>query len=122
MYQITVATSFTARHQLDLPHGMREPDHEHLWRVEATVRSETLDDCDLVMDFHVLERYLREVTAPLSAVSTIKQLPEFSYQNPSAERVAEFIFKNLRPRLPQRVALAQVVVWEEGSCRAVFEA
>ena len=44
----------------------------------------------------------------------------FDGVNPSAERVAEHLYKQIAPHLPQAVRLAGVTVTEAEGCRATY--
>jgi len=120
MYEASKEVVFRAGHGLALGAGERERVHRHNWRVRATVRREELNGEGLVLDFQELERALRGAVEPLSQAARLEDLEEFRGMNPSTERVARTIYERLRERLPAGVELAEVAVWETGSCRAAY--
>lgn len=61
MFAIEVHATFCATHQLRLPGDKLEPQHGHDWCVTARVASQQLDALETVMDFHILERMLKEI-------------------------------------------------------------
>jgi len=121
MYTVAVEIVFPAGHYLQLS-GMKEPLHQHDWRVRAQVGAQMLNQYELLMDFHHLQRLLLKITEPISRAGVLNELDYFKTNpiNPSAERVAEFIYQQLEQLLPQGVTLMEVTVWETDDCRASF--
>lgn len=117
MFQITTTRSFSAAHQLRLYDGSLEPLHGHNWQVKVTVAAANLDTIGVVMDFHELERLLDQVIAPLHN-RHLNDTPGFASINPSAENVALHVARLLR--LPERVRLVAVEVWETPANSAVY--
>ena len=118
MYELIIERVFHACHALRLD-GELEPMHAHDWNVQARIARRDLDTDDLVMDFHELERLLEEVLSPLRD-TTLNDLEMFRRVNPSAERVAEHLFRTLAPTLPDEVKLVELTVTEAPGCRAVY--
>lgn len=108
-FAISILRRFRASHQLRMYDGSLEPLHEHDWLVKVTIGSDELDRIGLVMDFHELEGRMDQLLAPL-ADRSLNDVPAFADANPSAEQVARHIAGELR--LPQRVSLRAVEVWE----------
>ena len=120
MYTIAAEVVFHACHHLLLPQGHAEPSHQHAWRARATVEADNLDGCQLVMDFHLLERLLQQVVAPLTQHPSINDAPDFARINPSAERVARFMYDRLADLIPPPARLTKLTVWETDTCRATY--
>ena len=120
MYKVESEIEFEASHYLLLAGGQREETHSHPWRVRASVEADGLDESGLVMDFHHLQRLLAEIVAPMSMAGVINEMSEFSNDNPSAERIARYIYEQLAGRLAGNVRLAEVLVWEGIGCRAGY--
>ena len=114
-YEISIRQSFSASHQLRLYDGSLEPLHGHNWTVVVTVAADTLDQIGVVMDFHVLERKLGNILAPLTG-RHLNEVPPFANLNPSAENVAMHIAISLT--LPPKVRLISVEAWETPDERA----
>ena len=133
MYQIRIERTFNASHALRLYDGSVEPSHGHDWQTKVDVQAQKLDEIELVMDFHALERIVGQVLADLHH-RDLNQHPAFAGVNPSAERVAEHIYRAVAARLPEqgdhgdqgnhrgepRAKLVRVTVTEAPGCEASY--
>lgn len=108
---------FAASHQLRLYDGSVESLHGHNWKVTVTVSAGELDEIGLVMDFHVLDRRVERILREFDN-HHLNDVELFGGRNPSAENVALAIAENLR--LPKRVKLVSVEVWETAGNSAVY--
>jgi 6-pyruvoyltetrahydropterin/6-carboxytetrahydropterin synthase len=117
-YSITTTREFSAAHSLRLYDASHEPIHGHNWRVSVTVSADKLDSIGVVMDFHLLEKLVDEVIRPMHNRS-LNDLPEFAATNPTAENVAVHLASSLK--LPEKVRLSKVEVWETTNCSATLE-
>jgi 6-pyruvoyltetrahydropterin/6-carboxytetrahydropterin synthase len=104
MFEVSVEAMFSAAHAL-LIGGDREPVHGHNWHIVATVAGPALDPDGLLVDFHVLERALADITRRFHNFN-LNAAPPFDKVNPSAERVAQYIAYTLEDRLAQMHSLA----------------
>jgi len=119
MFTVMIESEFTASHQLTYEDGRKEELHEHLWHVRTAVQARELDKMGLVMDFHELQRLLREVLDRLDG----KQLESAVFldsRNASAENVAWFIYDMLSPKMPPDRRVLWVEVTEAPGCRARY--
>ena len=116
-FRITTTQEFAASHQLRLYDGSLESLHGHNWKVTVTVGAAELDEIGLVMDFHVLDRRLERILRELHN-HHLNEVEMFGGRNPSAENVALTIAENLR--LPRKVELVSVEVWETEGNSAVY--
>lgn len=93
MFEVRVQDDFAAAHFLKDYHGKCENLHGHNYKVYVHVQGKTLDEGGMLLDFTVLKKALKEV---LSAIdhTNLNDIKEFN-DNPSAERIAMFIYKNL---------------------------
>ncbi|MDR3343255.1 MAG: 6-carboxytetrahydropterin synthase QueD [Treponema sp.] len=98
MFSVRVEADFAAAHFLSHYHGKCERLHGHNYRVRLWARGETLDGGGMLTDFGVLKGALRDVTAQFDH-SNLNDNPVFN-NDPSAERIACFIFKALEVALP----------------------
>ena len=98
MYSARVETEFAAAHFLDSYHGKCENLHGHNYRVRLHVRGESLDEGGMLADFSVLKKILRSVCGELDH-SNLNDMDCFM-NNPSAERIAKFIFDKVKEKLP----------------------
>ena len=99
MFEVRVSADFAAAHFLRDYHGKCENLHGHNYDVYAHVKGENLDEGGMLLDFGELKKALREVCAKLDH----KNLNDFEVfgQNPSAERIAKFIFDGIIQKLPE---------------------
>lgn len=93
MFEVRVETEFAAAHFLQDYHGKCENLHGHNYKVYVHVRGRELDDGGMLIDFTFLKAALKEVIDKIDHTN-LNDIVEF-YQNPSAERIAMYIYKNL---------------------------
>ena len=93
MFEVSVETTFAAAHAL-LIAGRREPLHGHNWHTTVTLAGPALDRDGLLIDFHAVERLLKDITAPFHN-GNLNDTPPFTNLNPSAENVALHIARAL---------------------------
>ena len=115
-FSASIERSFEASHQLRLPDGSLEKLHSHVWNLNVTITSESLDAMDCVMDFHELEKIVDAIIKPWRGRNLNDIAPFDSRVNPSAERVAETVGRAIR--LPERVTIELVTVTEAVGCKA----
>ncbi|MDR1956816.1 MAG: 6-carboxytetrahydropterin synthase QueD [Treponema sp.] len=99
MFSVRVEAGFAAAHFLSHYHGKCENLHGHNYQVRLWSRGEQLDEGGMVADFGILKTALRQVLTGLDH-SNLNDNPEFN-NDPSAERIASFIFKQVEAVLPQ---------------------
>ena len=102
MFENRVEADFAAAHFLRDYHGKCENLHGHNYKVYAHIRGTELDEGGMLLDFSILKTALRKVCATLDHTNlndlTENGEPVF-LQNPSAERIAKWIFDKLRDEL-----------------------
>ena len=125
MYEIRVESSFSAAHFLTKYNGKCERLHGHNYRVFAHVRGTVLDEGGMLIDFAKLKGALRSVVDSLDHYN----LNDFDYfeQNPSAERIATYIYDHIIELLPSLAKkgdgsayLSAVDVFETDTSRARY--
>jgi len=119
MYEVRIQAHFQAEHSLIDRDGRQEPPHTHDWQVEAVFRGPELDEQDLLIDFIVVQKGLERVIAPLSGTN-LNDAPFAADANPSAERIARYLFDELGEQLDPSAPLAAVYVREAPGCIAGF--
>jgi 6-pyruvoyltetrahydropterin/6-carboxytetrahydropterin synthase len=127
MYTITIHRTFAAAHAIRLYDGSLEPLHGHNWSVDVTVAAEELDEIEVVMDFHALERALDHLLALVNN-SNLNGVAPFADRdkpgslkiNPTAERVAWWIGTELAPQIPAHARLESVTIGEAPGCTATY--
>lgn len=127
MYEVRVEAEFAAAHFIRDYNGKCENLHGHNYRVMAHVRGQKLDGGGMLFDFARLKRALRDACGELDH-SNLNDIASFA-QNPSAERIAEHIFKKILSYLPELSGtnpdcptLHAVDVYETPTSRARFTA
>ena len=121
MYEITVSRVFSAAHAIRLYDGTVEPLHGHNWSVRVTVATEKLDEIDVVMDFHDLEKSVDRRIGPIHNRNLNDTEPFAAGSvNPTAERVARWIGDEGARDLRDGVRLHRVEVGEAPGCTATY--
>jgi 6-pyruvoyltetrahydropterin/6-carboxytetrahydropterin synthase len=121
MYEIGVARSFHAAHQLDESESAGEH-HEHDYRVEAVVRGEALDANGMLLDLDALGAAVDGCLAELESVE-LGSLETFENESTTVENVAEHIWNHVRALIevaPQLRSM-RVTVHESGDAWATFD-
>lgn len=124
MYQVRVETDFAAAHFLSSYHGKCEQLHGHNYRVRlwaaGGLRKGGLRE-GILADFALLKGALRRVCTVLDH-SNLNDNPVFA-GNPSAERIARYIFDETVKLLPPPEAgmVSAVDVYETPSNMARYE-
>ena len=124
MFEVRVNADFAAAHFLRDYHGKCENLHGHNYKVYAHVCGSELGAGGMLLDFAELKAALRSVCGRLDH----KNLNDFAVfaQNPSAERIAKFIFDGILAELPTLSAtgggafLSAVDVFETETSRARY--
>jgi 6-pyruvoyltetrahydropterin/6-carboxytetrahydropterin synthase len=109
-YVVTVRAGFEAAHALHRYRGLPEAVHGHSWRVEAQLATTTLDEDGLAYDFCEVQKALLAVLGPLDH-RCLNEVPPFDQVSPTAEAVAQWVYEELRNRLPG-APLVSVTVFE----------
>ena len=113
MYEVRVTADFAAAHFLRDYNGKCENLHGHNYKVYAHVRGELLNEGGMLLDFTKLKGALRKVIGQLDHTN-LNDLKYFN-QNPSAERIATYIYENIVEILKQE---GEDISWHEGKKNA----
>ena len=102
MFEVRVEADFAAAHFLQDYHGKCENLHGHNYKVYAHAKGDELDNGGMLLDFGVLKNSLRNDCKILDHTN-LNDLEENGIsvfnQNPSAERIAKFIFDKVKEDL-----------------------
>ena len=129
MFHIFIKSHFSAGHHLRNYPGNCERPHGHNWKVEVTVRAESLDSLGMGVDFRTVKADalddlgmgidFRSVKAAVKKVldtldhCDLNEHPGFKTINPSSENIAVYIFDNLQKELTtDRFSVHSVTVRE----------
>jgi 6-pyruvoyltetrahydropterin/6-carboxytetrahydropterin synthase len=118
MYYVRVEAGFAAAHFLSHYRGKCERLHGHNYTVRATARGEKLGPGGMLLDFGELKGALRATLEDLDH-SLLNDMAVFE-GDPSAERIAEYVFKAMAERLPG-APLHAVEVFETETSMARYE-
>ena len=99
MYHARVEAEFSAAHFLSHYRGKCEKLHGHNYRVRLWVRGAELDEGGMLVDFSLLKKALKEAFVSLDH-SNLNDVEIFK-NDPSAERIARFIFDRVKEKLPE---------------------
>jgi 6-pyruvoyltetrahydropterin/6-carboxytetrahydropterin synthase len=99
MYKARVEAEFSAAHFLSHYRGKCENLHGHNYKVRLWVRGKELDEGGMLADFSLLKKALKETLGILDH-SNLNDMEIFK-NDPSAERIAFFIFEKLKATLPE---------------------
>jgi 6-pyruvoyltetrahydropterin/6-carboxytetrahydropterin synthase len=111
LYRTFVEMYFTAAHQLIGYPGHCGRLHGHTWKVRVEVETDRVDNLGLSIDFKELMRIVHVPTDKLDHFH-INEIPPFDKENPTAENLAGFIYREVKNNLPAGVTACFVTVWE----------
>ena len=121
-FEVRVEADFAAAHFLSNYNGKCENLHGHNYKVYAHVKGNKLDAGGMLMDFSTLKKELRAICKGLDHTN-LNDFEVFQ-QNPSAERIAMYIYNGIVEELKNvGIDLSYTEGKEEPylSCVDVFE-
>lgn len=122
MYHLTIQTHFAAAHNLLNYDGDCENLHGHNWKVEVTVKTTTLDDAGLGIDFKILKKKTNRIMDFLDH-KYLNDLEPFKGVSTSSEHISKYIFDELVKDLQDtEVDVERVTVWESDNACASYTA
>jgi 6-pyruvoyltetrahydropterin/6-carboxytetrahydropterin synthase len=112
MYEVGVARSFHAAHQLDESPSAGDH-HEHDYRVEAIVRGNVLEANGMLLDLDALGAAVAECLDELESVE-LGSLETFEHENTTVENVAEHVWNHVRDLIdpPPQLTSMRITVHE----------
>jgi 6-pyruvoyltetrahydropterin/6-carboxytetrahydropterin synthase len=123
MYEVTVEAGFSSGHYLRNYRGKCENPHGHNYKVEVTLRGETLDQTGLLLDFKDLKQVMRPVIERLDH-QMINDLEPFTELNPSAENLARYFYDETNRQLAEmtagRVRVKDCTIYETDETSAKY--
>jgi len=122
MFEVGVARTFHALHQLEGETPAAEHEHSHDYRAEVVVRGAGLDENAMLVDLDVLGAALSECLTELDSAD-LDTLPAFAGRSTTVETVAEHIWQHVREQLAPapRVAGIRVTVFESAEAWATVD-
>ena len=120
MFEISVMMDFSAAHNLRQYHGKCENLHGHNWQVEAILVAEILNAGEMVMDFSIAKKLLKQVLGYFDH-SYINKTKYFKKVNPTSENIAKFIFDQLGSKVKRyKCTVKRINVWETPRSKASY--
>ena len=95
MFHIFIKSHFSAGHHLREYPGNCERPHGHNWKVEVTVKADSLDNLGMGLDFKTLKAEVNKVLETLDH-HDLNGLASFQAINPSSENISVYIFNTLQ--------------------------
>lgn len=122
MFEISSQIHFSAAHHLINYDGDCENVHGHNWLVCATIRSNTLNDIGLGIDFKILKNMLTQVLDKLDHTD-LNIIFNKKERNPSSENIARYIYQELEKTINEPNCIVyRIDVYETpGNCASYFE-
>ena len=119
MFEVGVARTFHALHQLEAEDPVASHEHDHDYRVEVVARGDRLDEAAMLVDLDLLGAALSECLVELDSVD-LGSLSAFAGRNTTVETVAEHVWTHVRDGLTRAPALTslRVTVYESADAWA----
>jgi 6-pyruvoyltetrahydropterin/6-carboxytetrahydropterin synthase len=109
MFEVGVARTFQALHQLEAEDPDESHEHSHDYRAEVVARGKRLDENAMLVDLDLLGAALSGCLAELDSAD-LGSLVAFAGRNTTVETVAEYIWTYVRDHVVHASALASLRV------------
>lgn len=126
MFELTIKRRFAAAHRLEGYTGRCSSLHGHTWTVEVAVAGRRLDSLGMLLDFKILKEVVDGIICQFDH-AYLNELECFSgpggKKNPTAENVAEHIFRAVKEALLKDypdISPVAVRVWESSEASALY--
>lgn len=123
MFELKVKTHFAAAHQLTMVGQKCENLHGHNWNIEVYVSGDELNEAGVLADFGDIKKAVKQIILRLDH-KYLNELEVFSTAQPTSERIAIYIAKELEPLLKEindTVTVSRVTAWEsEDACATYY--
>lgn len=120
MFELSVKSEFPAAHQIKGHSGQCARPHGHNWKVEFVVRVSKVDSIGIGRDFRELRESLDRLLDRWDH-QDLNTLEEFRDRNPTAENIAELLFRILSSEYNSPTCeVVRVVVWENDRYSATY--
>jgi 6-pyruvoyltetrahydropterin/6-carboxytetrahydropterin synthase len=119
LYRIFVETRFSSAHSIQRYDGPCGELHGHTWKVQVEVLSAQTNELGLSIDFKDLKEISKSVVKRLDH-QHINTIEPFKKENPTAENIARYIYRQIEKKLPADVRISKVTVWESESTGVTY--
>lgn len=111
-YLLKVQIDFSAAHALRGYIGDCARLHGHNWKIEAEIKTSTLNEIGIAVDFKDVRRAMDEI-ADILDHRYINEIPPFDIINPTAENIAAWFYQQLAPQIKSPTdKLTAIRLWE----------
>ena len=118
MFDVEIRRTFSAAHQLRGYDGDCRNLHGHNYNVVAVVRTDTLNEIGIALDFKRLKAALDSILAGYDH-KNLSDLPEYAEVNPTSEIMAMHIYQRLSGLLNDDAVKVRSIRVEESANSAV---
>ena len=118
MFDVEIRRTFSAAHQLRGYDGDCRNLHGHNYNVIAVVRTDTLNEIGIALDFKRLKAALDSILAGYDH-KNLSELPEYAEVNPTSEIMAMHIYQRLSGLLNDDTVKVHSIRVEESANSAV---
>lgn len=118
MFDVEIRRTFSAAHQLRGYDGDCRNLHGHNYNVIAVVRTDTLNEIGIALDFKRLKAALDSILAGYDH-KNLSELPEYAEVNPTSEIMAMHIYQRLSGLLNDNAVKVRSIRVEESANSAV---
>ncbi len=108
MYEIRVKGNFDSAHFLRDYKGRCARMHGHTWEVELALRGDSLNEAQLLVDFHDVKKILDEKLRRFDH-RCLNDISPFDQLSPTSENIAREIYDQLVPELKALAPQAQLI-------------
>ncbi len=112
MFEIFVKTHFSSAHKLFNYNGECSFLHGHNWKVIVYARTTKLNSIGISLDFKEFKKIVNLEIDKLDH-KYLNEMPEFKDMNPTAENIAQFIYKKLSEKVnDDDLKIHMIEIWE----------
>jgi 6-pyruvoyltetrahydropterin/6-carboxytetrahydropterin synthase len=99
--EISKQFHFDAAHQLLDHQGICKNLHGHTYLLEVFIKGDVNKKTNMIRDFHDLNTIIKENILSVLDHSYLNEIPDIDKRNPTVENIIEWIWKKLKPKLPE---------------------
>ncbi|MBP7461239.1 MAG: 6-carboxytetrahydropterin synthase QueD [Candidatus Delongbacteria bacterium] len=119
MHYLTITTHFSSAHQLRSYPGDCARLHGHNWKIKLIFQAPRLNALGMGIDFKELKQKINPVIQRYDH-QYLNDLPEFSQCNPTAEHIAEVLFRAIQAIPLPEITLNEVEVFESDQYSVIY--
>lgn len=119
MYKTFIEARFSAAHRINGYEGKCGNLHGHTWKVRVQAQTDRIDNIGISIDFRELRRITESVLEYLDH-QLINEVSPFDSENPTAENLAKYIYREVSGQLPGDIGIDEVTVWESDNYAVIY--